>query len=49
LVDAMSWMSARMLPVSVQADMSEANVKPQGGRSQNGQPVEFGQPLFVIG
>ena len=27
-----------------------ANVKPQsGGQSQNGQPVEFGQPLFIIG
>lgn len=37
-------------PVSVQANVSAANVKPQsGGRNQNGQPVEFGQPLFVIG
>jgi biotin carboxyl carrier protein len=38
------------LPISAQANMSAANVKPQsGGHSQNGQPVEFGQPLFIIG
>jgi hypothetical protein len=36
--------------VSAQANVRAANVKPRnGGRSQNGQPVEFGQPLFVIG
>jgi hypothetical protein len=38
------------LPVSAKANMSAANVKPRsGGRNQNGQPVEFGQPLFIIG
>jgi hypothetical protein len=38
------------MPVSAQANVSVAKVKPQsGGRSQNGQPAEFGQPLFVIG
>jgi len=38
------------LPVSAQANVSAANVKPQsGGRSQNGQPVEYGEPLFIIG
>ena len=31
-------------------NVSVANVKPQsGGRSQNGQPVEYGGPLFIIG
>jgi hypothetical protein len=36
--------------VSAQANVSAANVKLHGsGHSQNGQPVEFGQPLFVIG
>jgi hypothetical protein len=40
----------RTLPVSVQANVSAANVKQRScGRSQNGQAVEFGQPLFVIG
>jgi hypothetical protein len=40
----------KTLSVSVQANVSKANVKRQSrGRSQNGQPVEFGQPLFVIG
>jgi hypothetical protein len=38
------------MTVSAQANVRAANVKPRsGGRSQNGQPVEFGQPLFVIG
>ena len=32
------------------AGANVANVKQLGcGHSQNGQPVEFGQPLFVIG
>jgi len=38
------------MSVSAQANVSEANVKVRStGRSQNGQPVEFGQPLFIIG
>ncbi len=38
------------LPVSVQANLRAAKVKPRsGGRSQNGQPVEYGQLLFIIG
>jgi hypothetical protein len=38
------------LAVSVKADVSAANVKRAHarGRSQNGQPVEFGHPLVVI-
>jgi biotin carboxyl carrier protein len=37
-------------PISAEANASEANVKPQsGGHSQNGQAVEYGQPLFIIG
>jgi hypothetical protein len=41
---------SRTFLVSVQANVSEANVKQRScGRNQNGQPVEFGQPLFVIG
>jgi hypothetical protein len=40
----------KAMTVSAQANVSAANVKPQsGGRSQNGQAVEFGQPLFIIG
>jgi hypothetical protein len=40
----------KSIPVSAQANVSAANVKQRsGGHSQNGQPVEFGQPLFVIG
>jgi hypothetical protein len=36
--------------VSSQANLRFLQVKPQsGGRRQNGQPVEFGQPLFIIG
>ena len=36
--------------VSAEAHVSAANVRPQsGGQSQYGQPVEYGQPLFVIG
>jgi biotin carboxyl carrier protein len=36
--------------VSAEAHVSVANVKPRsGGQSQNGQPVEYGHPLFVIG
>jgi len=46
----MSKSFARTLPVSVQANVSAASVKQRScGRSQNGQAVEFGQPLFVIG
>ncbi len=42
--------NSEFMTVSEQANVSVANVKPQrGGRSQNGQPVEFGRPLFVIG
>ena len=38
------------LAISVKANLSAAQVKPRsGGRSQNGQPVEYGQPLFIIG
>jgi hypothetical protein len=38
------------LPVSAQADIGAADVNPRsGGRSQNGQPVEYGEPLFIIG
>jgi len=37
-------------PVSALANVRVANVKQRScGLSQNGQPVEFGQPLFVIG
>lgn len=46
----MSELSANTLPVSAQANVRTANVKQRScGRHQNGQPVEFGQPLFVIG
>ncbi len=46
----MGKISAKVRTVSAQANVSAANVKQQsGGRSQNGQPVEFSQPLFVIG
>jgi len=46
----MSKMSAKILPVSALANVSEENVKQRNcGLSQNVQPVEFGQPLFVIG
>ncbi len=42
--------TAILLPVSALANVSVANVKQHScGHSQNGQPVEFGQPLFVIG
>ncbi|HXU93201.1 MAG TPA: hypothetical protein VFP33_06040 [Gallionella sp.] len=41
--------NSKAMTVSAQANLSVAKVKPEGGRSQNGQPVEFGQPLFVIG
>jgi hypothetical protein len=37
------------MTVSALANVSAANVKPQGGQSQNAQPVEFGQPFFIIG
>lgn len=38
------------LPISAEANMRAAHVKPQsGGQSQNGQAVEYGQPLFIIG
>ncbi|MGA8148854.1 MAG: hypothetical protein WB870_14985 [Gallionellaceae bacterium] len=46
----MTKITSNPMTVSAQANASAANVKPQsGGQSQNGQPVEFGQPLFVIG
>ncbi len=46
----MSKITAKILPVSASANVSTANVKQLScGHSQNGQPVEFGQPLFVIG
>lgn len=39
-----------MMPVTAQTILGAAKVKPQsGGLSQNGQPVELGQPQFVIG
>ncbi|WP_407897750.1 hypothetical protein [Ferrigenium sp. UT5] len=42
--------SKMALPVSAQADVNAVNVKARSaGRSQNGQAVEFGQPLFLIG
>ena len=38
------------LPVSAQTNVSAANVKLQsGGRSPNGQLVEYSEPLFIIG
>ncbi len=39
------------LSISAQADLGAAQVKvaPATGRSQNGQPVEYGEPLFIIG
>ena len=38
------------MTVSAEANVNEVNVKAQcAGRNQNGQPVEFGQPLFIIG
>jgi hypothetical protein len=41
---------ANNLPVSALANVSEVKVKQRScGFSQNGQPVEFGQPLFVFG
>ena len=42
---------ASILPtVSAEAHVSAANVKPRsGGQNQNGQPVEYGLSLFVIG
>lgn len=52
----MSELSANTLPVSAQTlvptrgNVRIANVKQRScGRNQNGQPVEFGQHLFVIG
>ena len=46
----MSNMPTKIFPVSALANVNEENVKQHScGRSQNGQPVEFGQPLFVIG
>jgi len=46
----MNELSANTFPVSAQANVSAANVKQRScGRNQNGQPVELGQPLFVIG
>ena len=46
----MNEMPTKFLPVSALANVSAANVKQRScGLSQNGQPVEFGQPLFVIG
>jgi len=38
------------LPVSAKANVNAVNVKARSaGRNQNGQAVEFGQPLFIIG
>ncbi len=38
------------LPVSAQANVNAVNVKARSaGRNQNGQAVEFGQPLLLIG
>jgi hypothetical protein len=38
------------LAISPKANVNAVNAKPQsGGRRQNGQPVEYGEPLFVIG
>ena len=39
-----------MMAISVKANVNPVNVKlaNAGGRSQNGQPVEYGQPLFII-
>ena len=46
----MTKFTAILSTVSAEAHVSAANVKPRsGGQSQNGQPVEYGQPLFVIG
>jgi hypothetical protein len=43
-------LSTNIFPVSALANVSEAHVKQHScGLSQNVQPVEFGQPLFVIG
>lgn len=37
-------------PVSAEANVNAVNVKARSaGRNQNGQAVEFGQPLFIIG
>ncbi len=42
--------SKMVLPVSAQANVNRVNVKARSaGRNQNGQAVEFGQPLFLIG
>jgi hypothetical protein len=46
----MSNMTVKILPVPALADVSVVNVKQRScGLGQNGQPVEFGQPLFVTG
>ncbi|ADE13080.1 hypothetical protein [Sideroxydans lithotrophicus] len=38
------------MTVSAETNVNEGNVKAQSaGRNQNGQPVGFGQPLFIIG
>jgi hypothetical protein len=34
------------LAISAEANLQ---VKPRSGRSHNGQPVEYGEALFVIG
>ncbi|MDD5181293.1 MAG: hypothetical protein PHT15_08550 [Gallionellaceae bacterium] len=44
-----STVSAEAL-VPAWGNASVAHVKPQsGGHSQNGQAVEYGQPLFIVG
>ena len=46
----MSNMPINILPVSALANVNEENVKQRScGLGHNGQPVEFGQPLFVTG
>ena len=46
----MTNISTKILSVSALANVNEENVKQHNcGLSQSGQPVEFNQPLFVIG
>jgi hypothetical protein len=43
-------MPTNILPASALANVGAEHVKQHScGLSQNGLPVEFGQPLFVIG
>jgi hypothetical protein len=43
-------LSLNELAISVQANVNRVNIKLANGsgRSQNGQPVEYGWPLFII-